>query len=149
VNSVGDLLDRLQALHSRTHETPLFNPVFQLSLDLSREIESGGLSLDQCDALIADLECQALEARAAHLRSLVEPTEPEANLAALAECAAKADFATFRASWEAPQLHAVFTAHPTFLLAPEEAAAVAATASGEGKGACVVTAEHPAISLAY
>ena len=46
MKTVADLLDRLQALHRRTEETPLFNPVFQLSLDLSRLIESGELSLD-------------------------------------------------------------------------------------------------------
>jgi len=36
---------RLQELHVRTAETPLFNPVFQLGLELSRELESGQLSL--------------------------------------------------------------------------------------------------------
>ena len=36
MNSVEALLSRLEALHERTEETPLFNPVFQLSLDLSR-----------------------------------------------------------------------------------------------------------------
>ena len=45
MKSVADLRDRLQHLHARTAETPLFNPVFQLSLDLSRLIESGALSL--------------------------------------------------------------------------------------------------------
>lgn len=149
MNSVEALLDRLEALHARTEETPLFNPVFQLSLDLSREIESGALSLDQCEALIADLECRALESRAAHLRALVEPVEPEANLDALAACAAQDDFAAFRACWESPQLHAVFTAHPTFLLAPEEAAAVAAKASGGGGSACAAPPVRPAITLAY
>lgn len=149
MNSVGALLDRLQALHARTEETPLFNPVFQLSLDLSREIEGGALSLDDCEALIADLECQALEARAAHLRSLVAPVEPKANLAALADCASTDDFARFRACWESPQLHAVFTAHPTFLLAPEEAAAVARKAAEGNGSAYVVTPERPPITLAH
>ena len=31
--TVTDLLQRLQELHVRTRETPLFNPVFQLSLE--------------------------------------------------------------------------------------------------------------------
>ena len=149
MNSVEALLSRLEALHERTEETPLFNPVFQLSLDLSREIEGGALSLDACEGLIADLECRALESRAAHLRALVEPVEPEANLAALEACAGQEDFAAFRACWEVPQLHAVFTAHPTFLLAPEEAAAVAAKASGGNGSACVAPAERPAITLAH
>jgi len=149
VTSVEALLDRLEALHARTEETPLFNPVFQLSLDLSREIEGGALTLDACEALIADLECRALESRAAHLHALVEPVEPEANLAAIEACAGEDDFAAFRARWERPQLHAVFTAHPTFLLSPDEAAAVAATASSGEGSACIALAERPAITLAH
>jgi phosphoenolpyruvate carboxylase len=149
VNSVEGLLARLAALHKRTEETPLFNPVFQLSLDLSRAIEGGELTLDACEALIADLECRALESRAGHLRALVAPVEPEANLAAVEACAAQTDFAEFRACWETPQLHAVFTAHPTFLLSPEEAAAVAAKASGAAESACVAPGQRPAITLAH
>ena len=149
MNSVEELLERLAALHKRTEETPLFNPVFQLSLDLSRAIEGGKLSLDACEELIADLECRALESRAGHLRALVEPVEPEANLAALEACAGQASFEDFRACWETPQLHAVFTAHPTFLLSPGEAAAVAAKASGGGGSACAADGERPAITLAH
>jgi phosphoenolpyruvate carboxylase len=149
VNSVEGLLERLSVLHKRTEETPLFNPVFQLSLDLSRAIEGGELTLDACEDLIADLECRALESRAGHLRALVEPIEPEANLAALEACAGQASFEDFRACWETPQLHAVFTAHPTFLLSPGEAAAVAAKASGGGGSACAAEGERPAITLAH
>ena len=42
--SVADLDRRLQELHVHTTETPLFNPVFQLGLELSRQLESGALS---------------------------------------------------------------------------------------------------------
>ncbi len=65
VRTVADLSERLQALHRRTEETPLFNPVFQLSLDLSRLLERGELTLDDCAGLIAELECEALKALAA------------------------------------------------------------------------------------
>ena len=41
MKTLAGLTDRLQALHARTAETPLFNPVFQLSLELSRLIERG------------------------------------------------------------------------------------------------------------
>jgi hypothetical protein len=37
-------------------------------------------------------------------------------------------FAEFRNRWERPLLHAVFTAHPTFLLSPAESDAVAEAA---------------------
>ena len=55
------------------------------------------------------------------------------------------DFAAFRARWEHPQLHAVFTAHPTFLLTPAQSEAVAAAASSDepiDAGVCVVPAER-------
>ena len=51
-------------LHARTAETPLFNPVFQLGLELSRQIESGALKLGEVAALVAELECEGLQARA-------------------------------------------------------------------------------------
>jgi len=154
MRTVGDLLDRLQALHRRTEETPLFNPVFQLSLDLSRCIESGDLSLEDCENLIGEIECEALASRARRLRGLVEPGEPAANLAALQEQLADedGDFEAFRRRWQVPQLHAVFTAHPTFLLSPEQADAVAEAASGAGeisRKLCKVAGERPAITLAF
>ena len=58
---------RLQELHPRTAETPLFNPVFQLGLELSRELESGQLSLGELAELVAELECQGLQSRAERL----------------------------------------------------------------------------------
>ena len=45
---------RLNELHPRTAETPLFNPVFQVSLELSRRIESGDLPLSE----VANLDMQ-------------------------------------------------------------------------------------------
>ena len=41
MKTVAALEARLGELHQRTRETPLFNPVFQLSLDLSRALEGG------------------------------------------------------------------------------------------------------------
>src|SRR5690606_23003787 len=62
------------------------------------------------------------------------------------------DFAAFRARWERPLLHAVFTAHPTFLLTPGQAEAVAGAAGSEDPvdtGVCAVPAERPEITLAH
>ena len=36
---------RLAELHARTAETPLFNPVFQLGLEISRGLEDGRVTL--------------------------------------------------------------------------------------------------------
>jgi phosphoenolpyruvate carboxylase len=153
MKTVGDLLDRLQALHRRTAETPLFNPVFQLSLDLSRLIESGGLTLDDCEALIGEIGCEALGSRARRLRNLVAPLDPAANLARLDDQPAheNGSFDSLRKRWEAPQLHAVFTGHPTFLLPPKQADAVVDGASRGTRVApdACTDGERPAITLAF
>src|SRR3546814_6821683 len=62
--SVAVLIDRLGELHGRTRETPLFNPVFQLGLDISRALEAGELTLDGIAALVAELGCLSLQSRA-------------------------------------------------------------------------------------
>ncbi|MBI1403375.1 MAG: phosphoenolpyruvate carboxylase [Porphyrobacter sp.] len=147
MNSIAALDARLGELHQRTRETPLFNPVFQLSLDLSRALESGETSLDDLAALVAALECEGLKTRAGRLRRLLAAPAGAASLAEPGE-----DFDAFAARWERPQLHAVFTAHPTFLLAPAQAAAVAAAASAAGEideTACAAPAERPAVTLAF
>ena len=129
LKTVADLVSRLRELHRRTQETPLFNPVFQLSLDLSRAIEAGELSLDEGEGLLGELECESIKSRAGRLRTLVAPVTPEANDDALK--GDSADFAAFRERWENPALHAVFTAHPTFLLPPAQTDAVAQAASSD------------------
>lgn len=120
---------RLGALHARTAETPLFNPVFQLGLEISRALEAGDVTLAALAGVIAELGREGLQARADRLGALLAPVDEAANLAAfraqVAASAAAGDFAQFKARWEAPLLHIVFTAHPTFLLTGAEYAAVA------------------------
>jgi phosphoenolpyruvate carboxylase len=143
MKTVAALDARLGELHQRTRETPLFNPVFQLSLDLSRALEGGEISLDDMAALVAELECDGLKARAGKLRRLLAPSDA-------APVSVTEDFETFRDRWERPQLHAVFTAHPTFLLAPAQAAAVAAAASGDGEDSlCAAPATRSAVTLEH
>lgn len=153
MKTVDALRSRLEELHQRTAETPLFNPVFQLSHDLSRQLESGALDLAAVEGLVAELECEALQSRAARLRRLVAPTDRAANLHGLATLLHEEDgFSEFRKRWEAPLMHAVFTAHPTFLLGPVEADAVAAAALADDPLAatvCAVPQAAPAITLEY
>ena len=153
MNTVDTLRDRLQQLHARTAETPLFNPVFQLSHDLSRQLESGALDLAAIEGLVAALECEGLQARAARLRALIAPTGPADNLARMAALLNEEDgFAEFRRRWERPLLHAVFTAHPTFLLSPAESDAVAEAALAEDPMAatvCQVPGASPQVTLDY
>lgn len=141
---------RLQTLHQRTAETPLFNPVFQLSLELSRQIENGELTLSDIDQLVAELDCEGLLARADRLNRLVAPLAPTANTAALAALGDGDDFASYAARWSQPVAHIVFTAHPTFLLTARQSQAVAkAAASGEVEAAtaCVPPHARDAITL--
>ncbi len=150
MKTVADLVERLRLHHRQTADTPLFNPVFQLSLDLSRELESGELSLKGLSAMIAELECSGLKSRAERLRCLVEPGNAQATLARLVS--EEDDFDAFAARWSHPQLHAVFTAHPTFLLPPAQSAAVADAAGGAeeiDESVCVVASERPTITLDY
>ena len=128
MSEIAALDRRLQELHARTIETPLFNPVFQLSLELSRRMEGGDLTLDKVEAMVVELECEGLRARAQRLNRLVSPVEPEANLARLGSLHA-GDFASFAARWQRPVAHIVFTAHPTFLLARDQTEAVAKAAT--------------------
>jgi phosphoenolpyruvate carboxylase len=153
MTTVQSLRDRLQHLHERTTETPLFNPVFQLSHDLSRQLESGTIGLADIEGLVAELECEALQTRAARLRALVAPTDADDNLARVAALLNEEDgFSQFCARWERPLLHAVFTAHPTFLLSPGDADAVASAALAENPRAatvCAVPGPGPQISLEF
>jgi len=145
--TLASLSDRLRVLHSQTRETPLFNPVFQLSLDISRKLESGELGIDALAGLVDELEAQSLDARAVRLGNLLEPQEADRRLATLA--AAGDDFERFRASWERPHMHAVFTAHPTFLLTPRQSEAVA-TAVATGREADPQgPSDTPEITLRY
>ena len=153
MKTVEALRERLQVLHQRTAETPLFNPVFQLSHDLSRQLESGAMSLADVAGLVAELECEALQNRAARLRRLVAPTDAGENLDRIGALSPEEDgFSEFRARWEKPLMHAVFTAHPTFLLNPVQSDAVATAALSDDPLAatvCTVPSDGPPITLDF
>jgi phosphoenolpyruvate carboxylase len=127
LNTIDHLSQRLQELHARTRETPLFNPVFQLGLDLSRGLESDALDLDALEMLVEELECASLNARTHRLRTLIKPDDIQNPVAA--SCDDGEEFEAFQKRWERPSLHAVFTAHPTFLMTPAQTQAVADAAS--------------------
>ena len=150
MKTVADLRQRMQELHLRTAETPLYNPVFQLSHELSRTLEDGEGDLSQIEALVAELECDALKSRAARLGRLLAPTAIDENLAAFGDLLREEDgFDQFRARWERPLLHVVFTAHPTFLLTPAQADAVATAATTGDDAVCTVPSNGPAITLGF
>ncbi|MFT4027397.1 MAG: phosphoenolpyruvate carboxylase [Novosphingobium sp.] len=148
-----ELCDRLGVLHQRTAESPLFNPVFQLSLELSRQLEAGVISLGDAAGLAAELECDSLLDRSNRLIHLLAPMGIDENCAAFEKLvAAPDDFDAFAARWSHPLFHMVFTAHPTFLLTPAQSDAVAEAAS---RGAvseaqvCIAETDRPAITLDF
>jgi phosphoenolpyruvate carboxylase len=152
MKSRADLSERLQTLHVRTAETPLFNPVFQLSLELSRQLETGDMTLDDAATLVSELECESLQSRAARLSRLLAPVSLEDNASAFSALAKETDFDAFAARWSHPLFHIVFTAHPTFLLTPTQSDAVASAASSGDVSAatvCIVDDGRPAITLDF
>ena len=97
LTSLHDLTERLQELHQRTRETPLFNPVFQLSLDISRKLEKGEMDIAALSGLVDELEGRSLEARAERLRNLLAPEDAEARLSSAVR--ADENFEAYRAFW--------------------------------------------------
>ncbi|WP_313434804.1 phosphoenolpyruvate carboxylase [Novosphingobium sp.] len=157
LTTVDDLDRRLKDLHVLTTQTPTYNPVFQLGLELSRKLETGEMSLDHIEALVAEMECEGLRARAARLDRLLAPVGLSDNDARIDAIAAEGreegdDFSAFAVRWQRPAAHVVFTAHPTFLLSSAQTEAVAAAASsGDHSVAsvCVASPERDHITLDY
>ncbi len=151
--TVPDLLERLKELHVRTRETPLFNPVFQLGLEVSRALEAGTTDLDTLERLVEELECESLQTRASRLQRNLAPIALEDNRSALDKILEESDsFEAWQDKWETPFLHSVFTAHPTFLLTPDQSAAVANAASSDDeitRSVCSASGERPAVTLDY
>jgi phosphoenolpyruvate carboxylase len=149
------LAAKLQKLHKTTEETPLFNPVFQLAFDLSRQVEKQEITLDQLSDTVSELACDSLQSRSRRLHAFLQPLDENSNLTSFAKIvehsACTLDFAAFSDIWSKPVLHCVFTAHPTFLLSKIEADAVAeaVTAGLVSPLMCSPRAKFDNISLDY
>lgn len=149
-----DLNARLAEMHQLTKDNPLYNPVLQLGLDLSRQLESGELTLKDMAQMVEELGCEALQSRAHRLHDLLAPMGEGENLerfrALVTESAADGDFSAFAARWSRPLQHIVFTGHPTFLLSSAESQSVAeaAEAGAVSPAMCVVSARREGVTLA-
>ncbi len=152
MKNITELIERLSEHHQRTKDTPVFNPVFQLGLDLSRLLEANELDLEAIEGLVTELECDSMQSRAKRLRRLVAPTSSATRSGEPGTAVDEDGFQGFKAQWESPQLHAVFTAHPTFLLTPDQSSAVAQAASKQdeiGPEICITGAGRPQVTLEY
>ncbi|GGC06201.1 hypothetical protein GCM10011494_26050 [Novosphingobium endophyticum] len=152
LRTVQDLEERLRELHKLTAQTPLYNPVFQLGLELSRKLENGEMSLDDIEALVAEMDCEGLRARAARIDRLLTPVPVADNDARIDAAAEGEDFTAFALRWQRPAAHVVFTAHPTFLLTSAQTEAITHSASHGDFSEASVCAASPArdtITLDY
>ncbi len=136
---VSRLLAVVQAARERSGTDPFGNPVLAVALAITRQMDAGTLTPDTLDAVVRSLRDAAFDARAARLRDYVGGLEGSAGaMQAVAARLVRPDpvdspvpFGTFRTAVERTRFAAVFTAHPTFSLPPEQSAALARAASGE------------------
>src|SRR3954452_15028092 len=138
-------------------EDPFGSPVMPIALAITRQIDEGELDTGLLLEIVRHLRDDAFRDRAARLACYVGGTDRATNETALdvvARTVLRPDpedspvrWVEFRTNLERPRYAAVFTAHPTFSLAPAAAAALAAAASGAGAPTSVPSHRPPAITL--
>ena len=139
----GSLTAAVAAARDGAREDPFGNPVLLVALAISRQLDRGGLDLDQVGQLVRLLRDRAFAARAARLSAYARtPGDglgdgPEDALAALARRLARPDpldspvpFAAFADACGRTRFAAVFTAHPTFSAPAPVLRALAEAAGG-------------------
>jgi len=149
--TVGQLQDKLKELHQLTSKVPLFNPVFQLSHEISHELENGEVALTAIADLVSDLETTAIELRGQRLHARLYPVNSTNNIAVfreLVEATTSEGLDAFAALWAKPLMHIVFTAHPTFLqVGGCRAATTPSAQSGRNQAAPLGVAAPPCAAL--
>ncbi len=156
-SELDDLLALVNRRRAQAAEDPFGNPVLSVALAITRLMDDGALDTDAMLSLVRQLRDQAFASRAARLADYVGGADIAANQAALdavARTVLRPDpadspvrWAEFRASVERPRYAAVFTAHPTFSLAPAAAQALAARASGSAPIPVLPSHRPPPITL--
>jgi phosphoenolpyruvate carboxylase len=140
----ADLLELTDAACARADEDPFGNPMLSVALAITRRIDHGQISLDALAGLIRHLRDLAFTDRAIRLAAYVggiDATTTQAALDTIAQRLVRPDpddspvpLARFRSAVERTRFAAVFTAHPTFSLAPEVLKTLAESASGRAGG---------------
>ena len=133
-------MDLTARLGGRAAEDPFGNPVLLVALAITRQVDTGAISLDDIAALIRHLRDAAFRDRASRIAAYVGGIDSSASDIALAGLAGQilrpdpndspVRWAEYRAMIERTRFAAVFTAHPTFAVNPETSAALAEGASG-------------------
>ncbi len=121
--------DRLAALRLDIKTDPLSNPVRELSHELSRALEGGGLTLSDIKGLVDYLDMEAFGRRAEHVTAyLTQGGYKDIETLVAAQSADLPDIETFHAHWAARRETIIFTGHPTFILSQAARIALAAQA---------------------
>ncbi len=138
IAALQDLVARRMAMAA---EDPFGNPIMSVALAITRLLDDGELDAGRIAAIVRTLRDEAFRDRAHRLAAYVGGTDIAANEAALATVAqtvlrpdpadSPVRWAQFRASIERARYAAVFTAHPTFSLAPDVNQALAELACGQ------------------
>ncbi len=144
-----DLLDLTERARAGARDDPFGNPVLAVALAINRRLDEGTMTEASVETLIRHLRDAAFADRAKRLAEYVGGVDIAENEAALASLAARlvrpdpddspVPFAEFRGRLERTRFAAVFTAHPTFALAPEVFAELAEAASGRPGTICFVS----------
>ena len=138
------LLRLVSETRARAVQDPFGNPVLTAALAISRQLDEGRLDEPQIAGIVSFLRDAAAAARARRLSDYVGGAERAASEAALAQLAERLvrphpedsplPLREVRALMERPRFACVFTAHPTFALAPPVYAGIAEAASGGHAG---------------
>ena len=115
------LTDAVAAARDRAREDPFGNPVLLVALAISRQLDRGGMDLDQVGGLVRLLRDRAFAGRAVRLAGYADRPGRDDALGTLARRLARPDpldspvpFAAFSDACRRTRFAAVFTAHPTF-----------------------------------
>ena len=144
-----DLLALVEGARTRAEESPFDNPILAAALAISRRMDAGDLTEAAVEGVIRLLRDQAWADRAARLAAYVGDTDlasAEEACAALARRLVQPDpsdspvpLRQYRAAVERTRFAAVFTAHPTFAVAPDVFGALAEAACGRRPEHCFVS----------
>ena len=136
----AELLAKIARAQRASDVDPFGNPVLSVALGIARRMDDGQLDDEALWAIVRHLRDAAFADRARRLATYVGGTgraENEAALIRVAGVVLRPDpldspvrWAEFREAVERTRYAAVFTAHPTFALPAEVAAALAAMACG-------------------
>ncbi len=143
-HGAGALLRLIGETRAHAVQDPFGNPVLTAALAISRQLDEGRLDEAQIAGIVAFLRDEAAGERARRLSDYVGGAELAASKAALAQLAeslvrpnpedSPLPLREVRALMERPRYACVFTAHPTFALAPPVYAGIAEAASGRRPG---------------